>query len=168
MGLSPSVLIRPVAPGDSLEQISGIYAAAWRTAYRGLVPDAYLERLDDGTWVPFLKQALEDCLLLEYRGRLVGTSCALPARDDRWSGWGEVVSLYLLPEYRGKGLGGPLLEAAVEKLNAQGFPRTYLWVLEANLPARRFYERHGFSPSGERTSSVLDGQEVWEVRYVRG
>lgn len=39
--------------------------------------------------------------------------------------------------------------------------------LEDNQRARRFYEKQGFAPGGERTSCVIEGKELWEVRYIR-
>ena len=157
--------VRPLTAGDDLAAISRIYAESWRTAYRGLIPQSYLDRLRDDAWLPMLRSRPQDSLVLELDGVPVGTACCCAAREEARRGWGEIVSLYLLPACRFRGLGSLLLWSAVERLRTQGLERIYLWVLENNQPARRFYERQGLSPAGDRLSSTFDGETVYEVRY---
>jgi len=57
----------------------------------------------------------------------------------------EVRHLLVEPFFRGRGIGGRLLEYAVKERGA-----SFLWVLEKNPDALRFYERHGFRLTGER------------------
>lgn len=57
----------------------------------------------------------------------------------------EVKHLYVEPFFRGRGIGGALLEHAVETRGA-----SWLWALEKNPGAVRFYERHGFALTGEQ------------------
>ena len=158
--------IRPLERGDSLEAVSAVYARSWREAYQGIVPQSYLDRLEDGFWLPALKKLRRDSLAAEIDGALVGTVCAVPARDSRWPDWGEIVSLYLLPEDQRQGIGTLLLKAAMDRLRQRGFSDIYLWVAEKNGRARRFYEAQGFTLAPERTSTVLDGETVREVRYI--
>lgn len=63
------------------------------------------------------------------------------------------------------GGGRRLLDAAEASLKAVGFTAAAPWVLEANLGARRFYERQGWTPDG--TSKVDDRGDLvlLEVRY---
>lgn len=77
------------------------------------------------------------------------------------------MSLYLLPEYIGRGYGGPLLEAAVETLAEQGFRDVLLWVLEENRRARRFYEKHGFRSAGVFMEQETGGKLLREALYRR-
>ena len=65
------------------------------------------------------------------------------------SGWGEIVSLYLLPSYTEKGIGTVLFQGVMDELKRLGLYKIYLWVLEENRPARAFYEKNGFK--------VMDG-----------
>ena len=48
-----------------------------------------------------------------------------------------------------------------------GVENVFLWVLEQNQHARRFYERHGFSFEGERGQLVIEGVPLTELRYLR-
>lgn len=80
-------------------------------------------------------------------------------------GWGEIVSIYLLPEYWGKGCGKLLFSAAVEHLKSMGYQDLFLWVLDGNRRARAFYERMGFRPSGTDVEHEIGGVPVREIQY---
>ena len=69
----------------------------------------------------------------------------------------EVEKLFVEPAFRGRGIGGALLDAAVE---ATGADR--LLVLEKNDSAIRFYERHGFRQTDER-QRVDDTEEFFMI-----
>ena len=106
-----------------------------------------------------------DSLVMVVEGEIVGTSSCCPSRLARMSGWGEIVSLYLLPRVQGMGYGKALLRAAVDALGAMGLRDVFLWVLEDNLRARRFYEHMGFFASGEHLDDVIGGAALREVQY---
>lgn len=56
--------------------------------------------------------------------------------------------------------------AAVEELRQMGFRSVFLWVLEENARARRFYEREGFSESGKVLDDQIGGRALREVQYI--
>lgn len=57
----------------------------------------------------------------------------------------EIRELYVDHFFQNQGVGAKLIEFAKKRLSVQ-----YLWALEKNTGAIRFYERHGFTPTGER------------------
>ena len=57
--------------------------------------------------------------------------------------------LYLLPAFRGKGIGGYLLGYVEERARENGSGMIHLEVNEVNPHAREFYRLHGFVP-GEK------------------
>ncbi|HET7046210.1 MAG TPA: GNAT family N-acetyltransferase [Gaiellaceae bacterium] len=63
-------------------------------------------------------------------------------------GDGWLNGLYVRPEAWGTGVAGELHDRAVEALREAGAATARLWVLEANVRARRFYERRGWTPDG--------------------
>ena len=147
--------IRKLRNGDDLFAVSRVYEESWRGAYRGLLPQTYLE------------QAGQESLLLLDGEKIVGTASCCASRFPELSGWGEIVSLYLLPEYWGKGYGRLLFSALVEQLEAMGYQDLFLWVLEGNRRARAFYERMGFRPSGSYIDDEIGGMPVREMQYRR-
>ena len=56
-----------------------------------------------------------------------------------------IARLFVEPVLQNASIGSGLLEYAVTEHHAD-----HLWVLEKNVKAMRFYERHGFSATGER------------------
>ncbi|GHV33860.1 hypothetical protein FACS18949_08840 [Clostridia bacterium] len=62
---------------------------------------------------------------------------------------GHIGFFYLIPELRGKGLGVQLLGQAVSVCRAEGDRELTLRVFEGNYPARRFYEKQGFTRFGD-------------------
>lgn len=160
--------VRPLRKTDDTAAVSEIYAASWRAAYRGLVPDAYLDALTGARWLPKLQnlaQSGQQALLACHAGQPVGICTFCAARDEGRAGWGGVVSLYLLPGYWGKGIGVKLLGAAVAELRRQGYANLYLWVLQGNTRAEQFYRRNGFLPSGDTLPLQLAGSTLTECRY---
>jgi len=65
-------------------------------------------------------------------------------------GVADLVSMWVRPSARGRGVGESLIEAAAGWAKARGYDTLYLWVTESNAPARRLYQRYGFTPTGER------------------
>ena len=53
-------------------------------------------------------------------------------------------SLWVLPEHRGLGIGGLLVEAFLDWARERGAPYAVVTAFAANPSAIRLYERHGF------------------------
>ena len=157
--------IRKVAQADDFNAISRIYALSWKTAYKGIVPQEYLDELPENRWANVLRNSPCDAFVIIENGEYIGTSSICAARDEKMSGWGEIVSIYLLPEYFGKGYGKPLLENSVASLISKGYDEIYLWAFEENKRARKFYEKNGFSPL-DRQLININGTDLPEVRYI--
>ena len=81
-------------------------------------------------------------------------------------GAADLVSMWVRPSARGLGAGQALVEAAASWAKARGFGSLSLWVTESNAPARRLYERCGFSPTGERQPLPSD-PSLTEIRMSR-
>jgi GNAT superfamily N-acetyltransferase len=62
----------------------------------------------------------------------------------------ELVSMYVRPEARGRGVGEAMIEAVIGWSRARHATTVHLWVTETNKHACRLYERCGFSLTGER------------------
>jgi L-amino acid N-acyltransferase YncA len=166
-----ALIVRPAVAVDAA-QIARVHVASWRAAYRGLLPDRYLERLSvderERTWRRRIvgTRADEAVLVAERAGTVVGFASAGPTRDrdaDSRS-VGEVYAVYVVPEEWGRGAGRRLLEGALTALEGAGFGHAGLWVLETNAQARGFYEHLGWRVDGT-TKEERFGERVTEVRY---
>jgi GNAT superfamily N-acetyltransferase len=154
--------------------IAVVHVRSWQAAYRGLLPQDYLDRLDPdqriARWEEQLRQAQgprQAVVVAEDAGELVGFAHACPARDADLDPaiTGEVASIYLLREARGQGLGRQLMTAALAVLTAAGFREAVLWVLDINARARSFYQAGGWRPDGSVKQDELAGFPLREVRY---
>ena len=158
--------IRYLTPSDDRKAVSRIYEQSWKHAYQGIIPQDYLDAIQEGRWAGNLDiPGWQNTVCLE-NGGYIGTSCFSRSRMPQYPDAGEVISIYLLPEYIGKGYGRRLMEAVMEELGKQGFREAFLWVLEENTRARHFYERFGFECTGECLDARIGGKPLREVRYV--
>ncbi len=81
-------------------------------------------------------------------------------------GAAELVSMWVRPAARGRGVGEALVAAAADWARGRGHDTLYLWVTESNKAACRLYERCGFTPTGER-QPLPSNPALEEVRMRR-
>ncbi len=150
--------------------ISRIIARSWRGAYQGLIDPLYLSRLPEEYWLPAMRSWLSSGRLYGYiaedNSTPVGSVIYGRGRDEDHADWGEIVSLYVLPEAMDKGVGSSLLHAAMEALHDEGYDRVYLWCIAGNDPAEAFYQRHGFQLTKDRVAYRIGSGDVTDIRFV--
>lgn len=157
--------IRHIKQDDNKFAISRIYEESWKFAYKEIIPKDYLDSIPSGNWAANLDKEGMNTLVLIEDGIFIGTSSYCKSRFSDFSNFGEIVSIYLLPQYIGKGYGKYLLAAAVKELELLGFFDIFLWVLEDNFRARRFYEKEGFVFSGKYLYNNIGGKALRELQY---
>ncbi|MBB6283715.1 GNAT family N-acetyltransferase [Geobacillus subterraneus] len=150
--------------------IAAVHVESWKTTYRGIVPDAYLETLaveeKQTLWEKGLSQSDHSVFVAEENGRVVGfvsggrnrASDGPAAQYD-----GELYAVYLLKEAQGKGLGRQLVQALARDLAQNGIHSLVVWVLADN-PSRGFYERLGGKKLAEERVEI-GGKALWEWCY---
>ncbi|WP_425804852.1 GNAT family N-acetyltransferase [Desulfitobacterium sp. Sab5] len=155
---------------EDVKDISRIYALSWKFAYKGIIPQAYLDELDEDHWesafVDWIKDNVLTAQILFENSEPIGCVAYGKSRDKLLPDCGEIVSLYLLPEYFGKGYGNKLLDSALSDLKEFGYERIYLWVLKDNQRARRFYEKNGMQCNNDEYVLEIMGKQLIDVRYV--
>ena len=154
---------------DDVKDISRIYALSWKSAYKGIIPQAYLDELKDfwvSKFVEWINDRVLTAQLISDNGSLVGCVAYGKSRDISLPDWGEIVSIYLLPEYFGKGYGNKLLESALIDLKQLGYQNIYIWVLKENQRARHFYERKKLQCNNDEYIFEIMGEQLIDVRYT--
>ncbi len=150
------ISIRRARPSDATA-IGAVHVAAWRSAYAGLLPDEYLAGLSvvrhasvygrgiadrsEGHAIFVAVASGADAPPGREAGMVVGFSSGGRARRPSMAE-GEVETLYLLDDYRDRGVGRRLMRAMAAHLAAVGCRSAMLWVLAAN-PTRWFYQHLG-------------------------
>lgn len=173
--LGDVTVIRPATVSDAA-QIGLVHVRSWRAAYRGLVPQDYLDHLDPAAratwWHRHLQQAggaRAGVLVAAAGDGMEGFASYGPSRDEdaERTCVGEISTLYVLAQAWGQGLGRRLMAGAVERLTFAGYTQASLWVLDTNARARRFYAAAGWSEDGAVLEDASLGFPLAEVRYRR-
>jgi GNAT superfamily N-acetyltransferase len=178
------VIVVRVARPDDATAIASAHVAAWRTGYRGVFPDEYLDpddfecsrherwtqRLADGP--PDNGNVLNTILAAELDGRVVGfghvgdEDTDGPQPSDR----GEVYGFSLHPGAWGSGVASVLMREC-ETAMAEHFESAVLWTLFDTPRSRRFYDKAGWTcGTGDdvRTKPWTHGEHaVTVVEYRR-
>ena len=159
--------VKKVDSKDDFEAIGNIYATSWKAAYRGMIPQPFLDGLNGGHWGEVLRKHHNQARVILDGQKYAGVSSYCPAREEHMKEWGEIVSIYLLPEYFGSGYAEPLLQSVMQDLLQMGYTDIFLWTLEENVRAQKFYEKQGFQQNGDTVVIEVGGKELREVRYIR-
>jgi ribosomal protein S18 acetylase RimI-like enzyme len=159
--------IRAGQVGDA-PHLAGVFIAAWRGGYRGIVPDSVIESLDRAEWTSsfaaHLKESPDSFHVAVDGAHVLGFATVGPDPDHPDDpGRGYLASLYVHPEASGKGVGRDLLRSALAGLGATARHDITLWVFRDNARARRLYERAGFWLEGHEYTDPQWGAP--QVRY---
>ena len=174
------ICIRRARAADA-EAIGAVHVATWRTAYAGVLPDDYLADLSPLRHAAGYEQAITDrrhghAVFVAVAsgadapadaagegGTIIGFASGGRARRD-WLAQGEVETLYLLDDYRDRGIGRRLMRAMAAHLAAVGCRSAMLWVLQDN-PTRWFYQRLHGRPAAQETIRFA-GRMMQQVAFV--
>jgi ribosomal protein S18 acetylase RimI-like enzyme len=151
--------------------IAKLHAASWRSAYRGILSDAFLDgRADEDrlrVWTERFSQPSAKpmfVLVAENDNDLIGFVCVYPAADNVFGSF--VDNLHVVPTLTGRGIGRRLFSDAAKRLIADGYScGVFLWVLEKNELAWRFYERARGVHTDSAVHLMPDGQKILVRRY---
>lgn len=139
----PGVVLRRASAADAALLVN-IQEVACVAALPHIFPPAQYPFPRDvilQSWLAFT----DDVCVAEVEGRAVGFCATAPPL---------LHSLYVLPQYWGKGIAELLLADGVARIAATGAKEARLWALEHNARARRFYEKHGWRLNG--TTRVVE------------
>ena len=167
----PRVRLRVATVAD-VDSIARLHLASWRSAYHGIVPDAFLEGVTLRSRLVRWERALSaeespgtETIVAVDGTAILGVCSFGPRRQPPSSTTGEIYALHVAPAVRRGGLGTILLDDAVRRLVEREFRWAFLWVLRENTNARRFYESRGWSLAGEEWVEERDGYAIPEVGY---
>ena len=163
-----------VAGAADAETIALLHTTSWRDAYGSVLDPAYLAGPVEEERLAYWKSELNvadagrHALLAEDEENAAGFICVRWPGDPPWGAW--VSNLHVARASRGKGAGKQLLKAAaawVNGLDAQA--GMHVWVLEANEPARAFYQHLGGEIVGKGFSQIpaAKGAPILRVWWPR-
>jgi len=149
--------------------IASLHAASWRSAYRGIYPDSYLDEAVPEERRAFWREALaamdpelDAVFLAEEAGRAVGFACLRRKAEAT----GPLLdNLHVLPGRKGRGIGRRLIAAAAAWLAGKEPDAALQLVVWAdNRPARAFYARLGGYEAEEFDVATPGGGRARQIR----
>ena len=75
----------------------------------------------------------------------------------------EICEFYVEPFFKGNGIGKELIQQVILEARVSKKSKIFLWVIEDNLSARRFYENNGFVASGK--TCLIEGTTKTDMCY---
>ncbi|RVU20563.1 GNAT family N-acetyltransferase [Methylobacterium oryzihabitans] len=163
------VSIRRASPDDAV-MLSGVFDAAWREAYQGMIPGVALDRMlarRGPAWWRSTVGRGRPLVVLELGEAVVGYVSYGRCRDRALPAEGEIDEIYLAPTHQGLGYGTRLFRAVRNDLGDRGIARVAVWSLADNDRARSFYERLGGRLVAEASDRIA-GVELAKVAYLFG
>ena len=159
-----SIIIKVAETDEELCGRGYVHCTSWQEAYRGIVCDRYLDTMTVEATTARARQFPENTLVAKDKEKVVGFAVYGPSRDEDLMDAGEVVVIYVLSEYYDRNIGYRLMNEAISRLIE--YNTVFVWVLEKNDRAIRFYRRYGFEFDGCKKEWNL-GTPVSIVRMIK-
>jgi len=149
--------------------VARVYIEAWHDTYPAILPSDLLRAMTPRGQTARWRAAIvtggrERVLVAECQPHgIIGMTSFGPAQDRPLGYDGEVYTLYVAPDFFGRGVGTLLLRAAFGALRTSGFTSCVIWA-HARNPARYFYEAMGGRLVAERSRRMV-GVAVPEAAF---
>lgn len=129
-----------------------VHSAAWQASH-SFCSAAFIAKHTPEAQTAYLKQEMEagKALFMLWQGDAAVGVVTLQES--------LIENLYVLPEKQNQGCGSKLLQFVVRQCSQS----PTLWILSNNEGARRFYERHGFRPTGQIKPL---NETLWEEEMI--
>ena len=141
-----TIIIKSMETPEEIEGKSLVHWQTWSEAYDDLLPAEFQETMTLERCRFFSQKYPENTLIAIDGKKVVGFISYGNFRDETIQA-GEIIALYVLKDYYGKGIAQKLVRAAVTALNH--FSEIFLWVLKDNKRAISFYQKMGFTFDGQ-------------------
>ncbi len=154
------------ANAEDVLAIARVHVASWKTTYKGIIHQSFLDSLTIEKRLPGLQKTIEnpetDLLVVceNETGHVVGFVVVGRNREKNVDADGEMHAIYLAEEFQGFGAGKLLFEAGKNVLAQKSFKKMMVSVFQENRSTCAFYENRGGTLIGS-DSYVLEG-----IRYL--
>ena len=186
--------VRPARLDDVVE-IARIQLTTWRVAYKRLLPQHVLERLDEDWITRRWREAITEPPSPAHRvlvaveqvdapapgsdsAYVVGFAASGPADDTAlapdedhttldkaFGGTAAITDVLVEPRWHRRGHGSRLLAASVDLWRTDGFTTAVAWTFSDDTVTRRFLESTGWAPDGAGRSLDVDDLLIPQIRW---
>lgn len=155
---------------EHAQDMGYVHAESWKKAYRGIVADHIVDQFTPEKRTAIFEDALssssEEYYLFKIDGQPAGIALLQKGHDDNTTADGEIYAIYFHPHFWGTSGPHKAFQFCISRLREQGFTNLFLWVLNSNQRARRFYEKYGFAFDGTQQQIQL-GKSLTQLRYSK-
>jgi len=150
---------------EDAKGIAKVHIDSWRSTYKGIVSDDFLEKLNMESkmehWREIIGKPVDEYQVFVAKGekKIMGFIDGGKNREDTDGYDAELYAFYLLEEAQKKGIGREMLRKLAEELRSGGFSSLIVWVLKDN-PSRIFYEKMGGVYVGTKLLQELSVEEI--------
>ncbi|KOP80620.1 GNAT family acetyltransferase [Lysinibacillus sp. FJAT-14745] len=149
--------------------IGKVHVDSWRTTYKGILPDDFLNNLSyeqrTELWKRNISDATNYVLVAENeQGEIIGFATGGTRKTNSAPNATDLTSIYLLEEYQGTGIGKHLLKEIFTYFKQQGYEKVFVEVLAENK-TRYFYEYFG-AHYVNKIEIKIGGKVLEELIYV--
>lgn len=145
------------------EQMAHIKVDGWRNTYDKIIASRYLKSLNyeqqTQRYIASFEEYKELVLVAVRGNEVLGYSC-FDLADKSGNFDSELVSLYIKPTEKGKGIGTNLLKETAKELLLHGKNNMIIWCLKENKGAIKFYEKLGGKKVLEKDAQI--GNNVYK------
>ena len=164
-----NINIRDIKKED-IPQVVDIQISGWRTAYKGIIDDEYLENMNYEERIKMRQKDYKETgfIVAEHDNEVVGF-CRYTDNMEKTPETPEVDcelrALYVKPELKHNGIGKKMFQYAVNEFKNIGKTKMVLWCLKDNVLARKFYEKMGGKIIKERLIHI-GNRDYEEVAFL--
>lgn len=149
--------------------IAKVHVDSWRTTYKGIIPDDFLNNLSyeqrTELWIHNIGRKNNFILVAEStEGEIIDFADFWKRETNTIPNSSDLTSIYLLEEYQGKGMGRKLLERLFLKIKQLGYQSIFVEVLAENK-TRYFYEYYG-AKLYKTVQVKIGGKILDEIVYI--
>jgi len=166
---SKNINIR-IAKEDELEEIIRVNRLSWKTTYKGIIEQKFLDDLP----LTMSKEKLTEIkteiknnkrkyIVALYNKKIIGMLLYLGANYEENNNVARIQAIYILEEYQKQGIGKKMFDFAKEKMRKEKYTEIIIGCIEKN-PSNEFYKKLGGEFVGKE-SIKINGKDYKENIY---
>ena len=142
-----NIIIKRMETDEEIKGKAFVHFQSWQEAYSGIVKQAYLDERTIEKCEEMAVNTMDNTIIAKDGERVVGFAQYGKYNYGDLENAGEIIALYVLADYYGKGIGYRLMQEAMQYLS--DYPHIVLFVIKDNQRAIDFYTRYGFRFDGQ-------------------
>lgn len=150
---------------EDVKELANLEYHIWRSTYRGILPDEYLDNLDINHIQEKFKNKLSDSniemYLIKHDLSYIGYF-SLKYNDNVL----EVSKLYILKNYQNMGIGSIVAEYIKAKTIEYHIDIVESWIIEGNSISEKFHKKMGFIKTND-SAPLSSFKNILKHRYIK-